>query len=103
MEINLSAYFATLAVCASTVLLITGWLTTHVFKTINGTGKQILSWVVSIGAGFAAQWFGWGLFVGEGLVATLLDGLAVGLIANGLFNLEFIQAILEALKAKIKK
>lgn len=103
MEINFSEYFATLSACATTTLLVSGYIITHILKTINSTGRQITSWFVAVGLAFLAQWMGWGIFVGEGAAATLLNGLGIGLVANGIFDVSFVQAILEGLKAKLPK
>lgn len=103
MEINLSEYFGTLAACAATVVLVTGYITTHILTALNSTWKQVVSWVVSVGLGFFAQVFDLGIFAGETVVGTVLNGLGIGLVANGLFDIPLVQTVLELIKAKLKK
>lgn len=100
--IDLSTYFTSLVAMASAVTLITGWLKTNVkfLNNVNGTWAQVMSWVVSIALAFVGAQKGVGLFVDSSLVNTVLNGIAVGLVANGIFAVDFVQSLLVFVKAK---
>lgn len=97
--IDLSPYFATLAGMAGLVVLVTGWINTNIFKW-DGWKAQLLSWVVSIGLAFAGSWKGLGLFAETDVLWTILNGLGVGLIANGIYSADLVKTILEFIKAR---
>lgn len=97
--IDLSLYFGSLLMMATAVTLVTGWINTHV-TGLTGKWAQLLSWGVSVGLAFVGSWKGLGLFADATVLDTILNGLGVGLIANGLFSVEFVQSLLSILKAK---
>jgi hypothetical protein len=98
--LDLTTYFLTLSGLATASMFVTGWLNTNLFKIMNSTGKQIVSWVVAILISFVGMWKGLGLFAQADVVTTIITGVAVGLISNGIFDLKFVQALLELVKAK---
>ena len=85
---------------AAAVTLITGWVKTHALTSINGTWTQLLSWAISIGLAFVGSQKGLGVFANTTVIGTVLNGIGVGLIANGIFSADFVQTILAFLKAK---
>lgn len=97
--IDLSPYFATLAALAGLVVVVTGWLKTNLLKW-DGWKAQALSWVLSIGLAFVGQWKGLGLFAETDVLWTVLNGLGVGLVANGIYSADLVQSILAFIKAK---
>lgn len=100
--IDLSTYFGSLMMMASAVTLITGWVNTK-WTGFTGWKTQALSWAISIGLAFIGAWKGLGLFEEADIVNTILNGLGVGLIANGIFTVEYVQHILTFLQAKNPK
>jgi hypothetical protein len=98
--IDLSPYFGTLTAVAALVLLVTGWVKTHLVK-VDGWKAHLLSWVVSGVIAFVGKWQGLGIFADSTILWTVLNAVAVGLIANGLYTIDVIQKILELLKAKL--
>lgn len=100
--IDLSNYFTSLVTMAAAVMLITGWLKTHVkfLSNVNGTWATVMSWVVSIALAFVGSQSAIGIFANTDAVHTVLNGIAVGLVANGIFSVEQVQSILVLLKAK---
>ena len=99
---DVSTYFTSLAAVASLVVLVTGWLNTHLLK-LSGTKAQLLSWVVAMGIALAGQWQGFGIFAETDLLWTLIQGLGAGLVANGIYSVEVVQTLLQLVKAKHKK
>jgi len=97
--IDFSTYFGSLMMMASAVTLITGWINTHVTQ-LSGWKAQLLSWGVSIALAFVGAWKGLGLFQEADVLNTIINGVGVGLVANGVFSVEFVQQILAFLKAK---
>lgn len=97
--IDFSVYFGSLVMMASAVTLITGWINTHV-AGLTGWKAQLLSWGVSVALAFIGSWKGLGLFQEADVLNTIINGVGVGLVANGIFSAEFVQQILTFLKAK---
>jgi hypothetical protein len=97
--IDLSPHFATLASLSGLVVMITGWLNTHGLK-LSGWKAQGLSWVISLAIAFLGAWKDVGIFAETDILWTVINGLAVGLLANGIYSVEFIKTVLEFVKAK---
>lgn len=97
--IDLSSYFGSLSAMAGLVILITGWVNTHGLN-LKGWKAQLLSWGISIALAFVGSWKGVGLFAETSTVWTIVNGLGVGLIANGIFSVDLVKTLLEFLKAK---
>lgn len=55
---------------------------------------QVLSWSLSVALAYGASALGLGLFAATGPLGTLLYGLAGGLIANGVFDVQLTQSLL---------
>jgi hypothetical protein len=99
--LNINEYFGSLSLMASLVAIITGYLNTHVpfLKNANGTWKQIISWVISIVVVFIGQLKSVGMVAETSALWTGITGVAVGLVANGIFDIKIVQAILSFIKA----
>jgi hypothetical protein len=97
--IDLSSYFGSLAALAGLVVVITGWVNTHGLN-LSGWKAQFLSWVISIALAFVGSLKGVGLFAETTVLWTILNGLGVGLIANGIFSIDLVKSLLEFIKAK---
>jgi hypothetical protein len=98
--IDISSYFATLSAAAGLVVIISGYVNAHVFVSSSATLKQIVSWVIAIAIAFVGQIKGIGMFVDTSILWTAANGLAVGLVANGIFDITIVQSVLEFIKAK---
>ena len=97
--IDLNTYFTSLVSASTAVVLIAGWINTHITK-FDGIKAQILSWVISIALAFLGTYAQVGMFENATLLSTILNGLGIGLIANGIFTIDFVQALLILIKAK---
>ena len=97
--IDFAPYFGTLAAVSALVVLVTGWIKTHVVK-VDGLKAQALSWVVSGAIALVGKWQGLGIYADTNIVWTVLNAVAVGLVANGVYTLDVVQKLLALLKAK---
>jgi hypothetical protein len=99
--IDISNYFGSLAALASLTVIISGYINTHIFSLGSSTLKQVVSWVVAILVCVVGSLKG--LVVDTSVLWTIVNGLAVGLVANGIFDVSIVQSILEFIKAKPTK
>jgi len=91
-----SNYFISLAALVPLVVLITAFINTKL--NLKGFLKQFTAWVVSILLCFVGWYFNLGVFAGLIWWVVIIYGFAVGLAANGFFDISLIQAILKAFK-----
>lgn len=86
---------------AALVTVASGYLNTHLplLKEAGATAKQITSWVVSIALVFIGQVKSVGIVAELNTLWTVINGIAVGLVANGVFDITLVQSILTFLKA----
>jgi len=92
--------FVSLTALAAAVLPVTGWLKTHIFKSMNTQG---MSWVVSMllaGIGYALKL---GIFASSTPAWAAILAVASGLIANGVANVGIVKFALTVIGAKVKK
>jgi hypothetical protein len=99
--IDINNYFGDLGLLSGLVTIITGYLNTHVpfLKNANGTIKQLVSWAVAILVVFVGQLKAVGMVAELNTLWTAITGVAVGLIANGIFDINLVKAILSFIKA----
>jgi small-conductance mechanosensitive channel len=90
----------TIAGVAAFTLVIAGYLKTW-FK-LEGTWARWVSWIVAIGISFICYLLNLGLYETLSLPVTLVYGLGVGLVANGIFTAEIVQSWLEKIGAQPK-
>jgi hypothetical protein len=89
-----SAFFVSLAALVPLVVFCAAWLNAK-FKAV-GFWKQLVAWGVSM----ALTFIGWALHIGfmDGLLwyHAVIYGFALGLAANGFFDIKLIQALLDS-------
>lgn len=101
--IDISAYFLSLVAVAGLDTILTGWVTTQTpLKNANRTWKQVISWVIAILLAFVGQAKMLGIFADTNILYTILNGVGVGLIANGIFDVTIVQSILSFIGAAKK-
>ena len=100
VETGFSNYFISLAALVPLVVLVAAFIN----KKLNLSGflKQLVAWVISILLCFVGWYFNLGMFAGLVWWVVLIYGFAVGLAANGFFDIGLIQAILKGLKLEKK-
>ena len=99
--IDISLFFGSLALVASLVTIVTGYINTK--TNANTTIKQITAWAVSLAVCFVGSFMHLGIFADMTIINTALNGIAIGLVSNGIFDLEFVQSLLTFIGAKKKK
>jgi hypothetical protein len=93
---DISGYFASLAYLVPAVLLITQ----IVLKYIKTKYDQVVSWIVSLlmcSVGWLLQL---GIFCGTQWWWIFIYGLAAGLVANGVFDIPIVTALLNFIRKK---
>lgn len=76
---------------------------TEYFKKIvklDGFLIQLTAWIISVVLGFLASYFNLGMFAGMGSIEVLVNGILIGFVANGIFDIELVKKILAALKLR---
>lgn len=96
---NFNTWFATLAGIAAVTVFLAGFVNT-VFKISKKIWKQVVAWVISILLVVAGNLFNIGFIAEFPWLTTIVYGFAAGLVANGLFDLNTVQAILAFLNMK---
>lgn len=96
-----ATWFVTLSAFVALVMAVTQFLK----KAINFTGflAKLLSWLVAIIAAAIGWWLQLGIFAGLTWYWGLIYALAAGLLANGVFDIGIVNAIITFIKQFIKK
>lgn len=89
----------TLFILSSAVVLLSEAATRY--TKVNGTLAQIQSWVISIIIGIFCAWLNFGIFKGVETKGGILYGIIIGLISNGIFDLQIVKTFLEKIKLKV--
>lgn len=99
---DFNAWVATLSsIAAAAVFLGAGVI--QIFKVTVKIWKQVIVWLVSIALTALGNLFNIGFAAEFPWLTTIIYGLAAGLVANGLFDINTVQAVLTFLKLKEKK
>lgn len=91
---NITDYFVSLVALVPLVILITDFLKRWL-KIEKTWIKQVLSWVISLVLCLIGMWFNLGIFADFSLIVTLAYGIATGLVANGVFDIELVKTLLD--------
>ena len=105
---NLMEYFGSLAGLVALNVIVMNWVLV-LFKISKNWLKQLLRWIVSVAEAIVGFVFSLGLFVKltalpawEGWLFTVLIGLGIGLVANGIYDIPVVRKLLESLLSLIK-
>lgn len=88
-----------IAIMAAIVIVISEYLS--LLTKVAGFMAQFQSWAVSVVVALLASYLGIGIFPSFTLLAVLLYGFGIGLVANGVFDIPLTKTILEWIKARI--
>jgi hypothetical protein len=99
---NFNGWFATLAGIAAVTVFIASAVT-QLFKVTKKLVKQIIAWLIAIALTLLGNLLNIGFMTDFPWLTTLAYGFAAGLVANGFFDVNMVQALLELLKLKVKK
>ena len=105
MEITtFNDYFLSLTSLSLLVILVFQFINDKLLKySMNGTWTQVTTWGLSILFAVFGWWQELGIFQALSFYWALGYGLACGALANGLFELNVIKAILEFFKLMANK
>ena len=103
----LLTYFSTLGGVSTLNVVVTEMINTT-FGIKSGWLKQLISWVCPMLLSILGFVFGFGIFGAYGTISsvagwiyTVLTGLGVGLVSNGIYDIEFVQNIIKNVKELI--
>ena len=90
-------FWATVTVLVGLVMTITNAINNRF--TINRTWKQVVSWAVSIILTVGTYFLGLTTVGNPTWLSLILTGLAVGLVSNGVYDIEAIKELVKKLTA----
>jgi energy-coupling factor transporter transmembrane protein EcfT len=93
---NINVWLASLAGVAAVTVFLAAFLNT-LLKT-QGFVKQLVAWIISILLLVVGNLLNMGFMAELTWLNTIAYGIAAGFIANGIFDIETVKAILRALK-----
>jgi hypothetical protein len=102
LDPNIQNYFANLVGMAALTTLVVGVIK----KLLKLTGflAQAISWVTAIALCYGGWLLKLGLFADiTAAYVPLIYGVAIGLVSNGIFNIEFVKAILRLFRLEPPK
>ena len=97
-----SSWFGTLAGIAALTVFIGGVLN-GLLKVTKKVVKQILTWIVAIVLAVVGNLINMGFLSEATWLMTLLYGFGAGLVANGLFDISIVHALILAVESALNK
>ena len=101
--------FSTIAGVAAFDVAVSAWLI-GICKVTKNWLKQLISWVLPVVICAIAYLLQFGLFADYGTIAewqgwvlTAVTALGIGLIANGIYDIEFVKMLIEGIKKLFTK
>ncbi len=96
---NFNTWFGSLAGIAAVTVFIAAFFN-QIFKISKKIGKQIMTWLVAIILVVIGNLLNLGFISEFPWLTTIVYGFAAGLVANGLFDIPTVQALLNFIKLK---
>lgn len=94
-----STFFNSLGILVGLILVVFQFINDKILKyAANKQWTMVLTWVLALILAYIGYFFKFGIFVDLQLWEAMLTGIAAGLVANGLFRLSFVKAILKFLQ-----
>lgn len=97
--IDFNSWVSTLATIAAAAVFLSAMITTW-FKVTQKLVKQVIAWLVAIALTFAGNLLNIGFAADFPWLTTLAYGFGAGLVANGLFDINVVQSVLDAINLK---
>lgn len=94
---NFSAWFNTLAAVSALTVFVAAFLN-RIFKVSTGWVKQLVSWLCAIALCYGGNLLNLGFIADFPWLTTGIYGIAAGFVANGIFDINFVQTILDFIK-----
>lgn len=98
---NINVWLGTLAGVAAVTVFLAAAVNT--LLKVAGFWKQVVAWVISILLLVIGNLVNMGFMAELTWLNTLIYGVAAGFVANGIFDIEFIKMVLQALKIEDAK
>ena len=99
---NFGPWFGTLAGIAALTTFVAGVLN-GLLKVTKTFVKQLVSWVAAILLAVLANLINLGFLAGSTWLMTILYGFGAGLVANGLFDVAIVKALILAIESQLNK
>jgi len=99
--IDLSLFWVSIISLTAIVMPLSGWIISLI--KLDGAASRFVSWAVAILLSYTGYWMNFGFWADMGPITTALTGLGMGLVSNGVFTMEWVQAVLTAIGAKLPK
>jgi hypothetical protein len=100
---GLDVYLGSLAGVAALSVFITALISRTFTFTVKWL-KRVVSWLVPIIIVVIGGWgLNFGFLANESLGVVVLYGLAAGLVSNGIFSIDLVTALVNAIEGKAKK
>jgi hypothetical protein len=91
--------FTTLFALGALSVVACEWLTKY--TKAEGSWAQVQSWAVSVVLGVLCSFLGFGIFNGVSTTGGVLYGVLIGLISNGIFDINLVKRILEMVRLRV--
>lgn len=99
---NFGMWFGTLAGIAALTTFIAG-VVNGLLKVTKTFLKQFVAWVIAILLAVLANLVNLGFLAGSTWLMTILYGFGAGLVANGIFDVAIIKALILAIESQLNK
>ena len=99
---SFGTWFGTLAGIAALTVFVAG-VVNGLLKVSKSFMKQVISWVVAIALACLANLVNLGFLAGSTWLMTLLYGFGAGLVANGIFDINIVNALILAIESQLNK
>lgn len=97
---NVDTFFVSLAAMSAAVIPVTEFIK-RLLKSSGGWTK-FLSWIAATAISFVGWWLNLGILEGLSVIWVFIYGIAAGLVANSVFDIGIVEAIIRVFKGKIK-
>ncbi|KKM19910.1 hypothetical protein LCGC14_1650850 [marine sediment metagenome] len=96
------SWFGSLALIAALTIFVAGVLN-GVLKVTKKFPKQLIAWLVAVGLACLGNLINLGFLAEATWLMTVLYGFGAGLVANGLFDVAIVHAIILAVESALNK
>ena len=99
---NFSTWFGTLAGIAALTVFVGGFLN-GLLKVTKNVVKQLVAWLVAILLAVVANLVNFGFLAEATWIMTVIYGFGAGLVANGIFDVAIVKALIVAIESALNK
>jgi len=99
---NFGMWFGTLGGIAALTLFVSG-VVNGLLKVTKTFVRQLVAWVIAILLAVLANLVNLGFLAGSTWLMTILYGFGAGLVANGIFDVNIVKALILAIESQLNK